>query len=365
MVASLAEVIADWPTLETLSLDRAGDKMEQKTTESLRSGLFKCRPKKDINWDELDKRRFLMLGGTFMMCTRVLTYPAYTIKTRLQSSLYNDNSIISNNRRQNARSVFAHTLRTEGIRGLFRGFLVTSASALPAQALYYSTYEIVRSKSSELMKKLDEEERNEGVDNWFQLLMNHVWSGSKRVVIASHSAPKVTDLHVTEPVFIAKTEYPDQNQRKDHVLFCNLIAGAASSLATQSVVIPTEVVSQRMIIENKAKTIQTTFRFPFNRGVSSIIRDIYAVSGLKGFYRGAVISASTYATGSAIWWISYTAVKQKLCKIQDSILQSDDMDPLNPLTPFRHDIVVHGVSGFMASATSTIVSTFFIILSQS
>lgn len=91
---------------------------------------------KPIEWDDLDKRKFYVIGPTFFMGMRVLLHPPMLIKTRLQvqrkRSVYNGTF-----------DAFRKVIRHEGFRGLYKGFLINTTGLVAGQA-YVTTYELAR-----------------------------------------------------------------------------------------------------------------------------------------------------------------------------------------------------------------------------
>ncbi|KAK7170156.1 hypothetical protein R3I94_000408 [Phoxinus phoxinus] len=89
-----------------------------------------------IEWEDLDKRKFYSFGVFMTMAIRATVYPATLIRTRLQvqkgKSLYTG-----------TYDAFCKILRAEGLRGLYRGFMVTTFTLISGQA-YITTYELTR-----------------------------------------------------------------------------------------------------------------------------------------------------------------------------------------------------------------------------
>ena len=76
----------------------------------------------------------------------------------------------------------------------------------------------------------------------------------------------------------------------------HLIAGFASSIVSNIVTTPVDVVSQRqMVVQGDGGGK----RFVSGR---EIARRIVAVNGVRGLYRGFFVSVLTYAPTSALWW---------------------------------------------------------------
>jgi solute carrier family 25, member 44 len=78
----------------------------------------------DISWEELDKPKFYALGMTSFLGLRALLYPTFLIKTRMQTStgLYTG-----------TLDAAQKIVRTEGVKGIYRGFWVSSLSIVPRQ----------------------------------------------------------------------------------------------------------------------------------------------------------------------------------------------------------------------------------------
>ena len=98
-------------------------------------------PVKIIEWEHLDKRKFYVFGPTLFCGIRALLYPPNLIKTRLQvqkkRAMY-----------KGTIDAFRNIVKLEGIRGLYKGFLVSNFSVLSGQ-LYITTYELLRQKTSQ------------------------------------------------------------------------------------------------------------------------------------------------------------------------------------------------------------------------
>ena len=94
---------------------------------------------KHIEWKDMDKRKFYFFGPTLFLGLRVFLYPVNLIKTRLQVQrkgvLY-----------KGTFDAFSQIVRTEGPRGLYKGFMVSCVGLLSGQC-YITTYELVRAKT--------------------------------------------------------------------------------------------------------------------------------------------------------------------------------------------------------------------------
>ena len=135
-----------------------------------------------IEWEDLDKRKFYSLGVFMTMTTRLTVYPFSLIRTLLQvqrgKSLYTG-----------TLDAFCKILRADGLRGLYRGFMVSTFTLVSGQA-YVTTYELVRK-------------------------------------YVSHHSPSNTVK--------------------------SLVAGGAASLVAQTITVPIDVVSQQLMMQGRAE----------------------------------------------------------------------------------------------------------------
>eukprot|EP00050_Salpingoeca_kvevrii_P010647 m.9617 g.9617 ORF g.9617 m.9617 type:complete len:323 (-) comp2993_c0_seq2:151-1119(-) len=94
----------------------------------------------------------------------------------------------------------------------------------------------------------------------------------------------------------------------------NFVAGAAASFISQSIAVPIDIVSQRLMVQGQTvggavvhldgnATALTTRR---------LIRHIAATEGMRGFLTGFWASLLSAVPMSAIWWTSYGAVRRVL-----------------------------------------------------
>lgn len=186
------------------------------------------------------------------LTTRASVYPASLIRTRLQvqkgaSPLYSG-----------TLDAFCKILRAEGVRGLYRGFLLNTLTLASGQA-YITTYELVRQYVS---------------------------------------------------------QYRPSNTLK------SVLAGGAASLVAQTITVPVDVVSQQLMMQGqgqhltrfkvKPKMALAASGWPTFGQTRDITLQIFAADGLRGFYRGYVASLLTYIPNSALWWPFYHFYTEQL-----------------------------------------------------
>ncbi|XP_043981390.1 solute carrier family 25 member 44a [Gambusia affinis] len=205
-----------------------------------------------IEWEDLDKKKFYSLGVFMTLTTRVTVYPASLIRTRLQ--VQKGKAVYSG-----TFDAFCKILRTEGVRGLYRGFMINTFTLVSGQA-YITTYELVRK-------------------------------------YVSHYSPSNTVKSV--------------------------VAGGAASLVAQTITVPIDIVSQHLMVQGqgehpsrfkvKPKIMLATSKRKLSFGQSrEITVQIFAADGFRGFYKGYVASLLTYIPNSALWWPFYHFYAEKL-----------------------------------------------------
>ncbi|XP_067829437.1 solute carrier family 25 member 44-like isoform X2 [Heptranchias perlo] len=203
-----------------------------------------------IEWEDLDKKKFYSFGVFMTLSIRLAVYPVTLIRTRLQvqrgMSLY-----------KGTFDAFFKILGTEGVRGLYRGFLVNTFTLISGQG-YITTYELVRKYVS---------------------------------------------------------NYSNNNAIK------SFIAGGSASLVAQSIIVPIDVISQHLMMvgqgENygRFKLSATAGKYGQTFGQTrEVIVQILRVDGPRGFYRGYVASLLTYIPNSAMWWPFYHFFAEQLSK---------------------------------------------------
>ncbi|GAB9463731.1 hypothetical protein Gpo141_00001180 [Globisporangium polare] len=228
-----------------------------------------------ISWDELDKRRYFVLGPTMFLAVRAAVYPSNLVKTRLQVQSK------ANPLYAGTFDAFRKIARQEGMKGLYKGFGASTANVLTGN-VYISVYEMARKQ-----------------------FLTHTQFGEKAA---------------------------------------NFAGGACASLISQTIVVPLDIVSQRMMIDGQGVDVRKTRERA--RGFLSVTKHIYRMEGLRGFYRGYLPSIATYAPSSAIWWGSYGL----LVPVFYSKLSKWDIDP------FWNQVVSQALSGGSAGFI-TAVST--------
>ena len=214
-----------------------------------------------IEWKDLDKRKFYVIGPALFMLVRSLVYPFNLIKTRLfmqeQATVYSGTA-----------DAFYKVVQREGFRGLYKGFLFSSFGMVSGQ-MYLTTYEIVRSYLPS-------------------------YTSEVRGLIAGGAATLVGQS-VTVPIDVVTQIMMMQGQ----------VAAAPASKPRNYYVLVKNV---DYIIPHR-NTIKL-------RGAVSIVSEILRKEGLRGLYRGYHVSLLTYAPNSALWWAFYAGFYRRFMELQ-------------------------------------------------
>ncbi|CAH9109485.1 unnamed protein product [Cuscuta epithymum] len=238
----------------------------------------------EINWDKLDKTKFYVVGAGIFSGLTVALYPISVVKTRLQVA---DHAV-----EKNALSVIRGVLRTDGISGLYRGFATVVTGTIPVRVIYLTALEMT----------------------------------------------KVAALKMTEPF---KFSEPLQ------AAIANGAGGLIASLCSQSVFVPIDVVSQRLMVQGYSGHAS------YNGGFD-VARKILKCEGIRGLYRGFGLSIMTYAPSGAVWWGSYGSSQRFIWRHLVDMNEQKELDPSDGMI-----VAVQAAGGIVAGATASLVTTPF------
>ncbi|RLN87580.1 hypothetical protein BBJ28_00005886 [Nothophytophthora sp. Chile5] len=246
----------------------------------------------DISWDEIDKLKYYIVGPTMFLAVRAAVYPSNLVKTRLQvqsraKPLYSGTF-----------NAFSTILRQEGARGLYKGFGASTANVITGN-LYISVYE------------------------------------KSRKAFKDHSSTRLIDV----------PSVTNQVGEKG----ANFAGGAFASLISQTVVVPLDIVSQRMMLNGQGQDVRKTRERA--KGFVAVTKQVFRAEGIRGFYRGYFPSIATYAPSSSIWWGSYGL----LVPMYYNLMKSWQTDPFWKQGTLEN-MVAQGLSGASAGIITGIIT---------
>lgn len=111
--------------------------------------------------------------------------------------------------------------------------------------------------------------------------------------------------------FLKKSDIVHDNKYR------SLIGGGCASLASQTFMVPIDIVSQHLMIldTKKSKSSHKQFYGPLNipyealnsrfGRTKAVVQAVYQRYGVRGFYKGYFASLAVYAPNSALWWFFY------------------------------------------------------------
>jgi solute carrier family 25 protein 44 len=85
-----------------------------------------------------------------------------------------------------------------------------------------------------------------------------------------------------------------------------VLGGALASVAAQSLTVPIDNVTQRLMIHRSDPTAAAHGRVPTG---ASVARALFRSAGVRGFYRGFLASLATHTPATAIFWATYFPTK--------------------------------------------------------
>ena len=221
------------------------------TLNSLESpaGLLPDAYIKTVEWEMLDKKKFVPYSMASSFTIRCFLYPLTLIRTRLQVQKGND---LYKGTYDAARKI----LHNEGWRGLYRGFFV-SAFQVVSGVCYVSTYEGVR----HVLER-------QGITN------------SKVKAFVGGSCASMVGQTIIVPFDVIS----------QHLM---LLGQASNSKVTPEAKASANPFN--ITVEGRSKA----------QIAAEVARNIYLRDGLRGFYRGYLASLCTYVPSSASWWTFY------------------------------------------------------------
>eukprot|EP00268_Persea_americana_P063176 TRINITY_DN8165_c0_g1_i7.p1 TRINITY_DN8165_c0_g1~~TRINITY_DN8165_c0_g1_i7.p1 ORF type:complete len:300 (+),score=31.82 TRINITY_DN8165_c0_g1_i7:413-1312(+) len=237
----------------------------------------------EINWDKLDKTKFYVVGAGIFTGITVALYPVSVVKTRLQVA---SRDVVE----KNAFSVVKNLVKTDGIPGLYRGFGTVITGAIPTRIIFMTSLETT----------------------------------------------KVAAFKMIEPFNFSE---PTQ------AAIANGVAGMTSSLLSQAIFVPLDVISQKLMVQGYSGYAT------YNGGID-VARKVLKSDGIRGLYRGFGLSVMTYSPSSAVWWASYGSSQRYIWQFLG--YGADDKEHVPSQ---RTLMLVQGTGGIVAGVVASCITT--------
>jgi solute carrier family 25 protein 44 len=121
-------------------------------------------------------------------------------------------------------------------------------------------------------------------------------------------------------------------------------AGAVASFVGQMILVPLDVVSQRLMVQGGPRAF---------KGGAQLARHIVASEGVRGLYRGFAASVATYAPTSGVWWTCYDVYRSLAAA---AVLGEAGQDPQSALASTAELMLVEMLSGGAAGCTAAVAT---------
>jgi solute carrier family 25 protein 44 len=244
----------------------------------------------DIDWPMLDKSRYVPLNLLSTFIVRSLLYPFTLVRTRLQvqiqSTIY-----------KGTWHAIQTTVRYEGFRSLYKGFLVYNCQLIPG-LIYITTFEASRSRATILTKN---EYLRAGFGGTIASLCSQVLA-CPIDIISQH----MQLVGLTSPA--KKTRTKDGISSVSDTRLSTELSNGRKQRQISRIHVPKKIRANNYLI---FKHICTTLLYEKNQD-----KNIKPKISLKGFYRGYIISTFLFSLTSAIWWPSYYFFQRQMLRIE-------------------------------------------------
>ena len=291
-------------------------------------------PHPSIKWSDIDKNRFYCIGTGLYSTITLALHPITVIKVRQQVHFVDshDNSKLGKANIKILKSSSSVKLN-ERVRGLYRGIGVVLGLAIPARGIYISTLELSRDGMEEYLTSMtkkkfpDDFEYQKRVSPVIASFSGGVAGGlaamSSQMVIVPMDIVSQHQMVMKDEKYISNGKALDISRRilnkegwrgfyrgfgislfsslptgsiwwatysgsqewlkkSNHIqdldsmmgrIISQLFAGASAAIMASTLTQPLDVIKTRMQVGNV-------------QGLQSVTHELFATSGLRGFYRG-------------------------------------------------------------------------------
>ncbi|KAK9834140.1 hypothetical protein WJX81_001743 [Elliptochloris bilobata] len=292
----------------------------------------------------------LAASSVSAIVSRAATYPADTIKARLQLQGALQGPLAYRSTLHAVRQALA----AEGAAGLYRGFAAVLAGVLPANALYYATYELLKGHlpgplggaavgaaaqmvagvaftPTDIIKErlqvaplmggtyryrsawhaLKALLREHGMRGLFKgyWLTNSVWIPWSMLYVAAYEESKrrlTAHLHGADPAAVDGSGCGEREAGACALPAWGYAASSAGSAATAALATqPLDVVKTRLQVLSAGKGGGALTAW-------SVARSLFRREGLRGFAGGNAARVAQLAAGAAVSWVTYEEAKLRL-----------------------------------------------------
>jgi hypothetical protein len=205
-----------------------------------------------IGWNTLDVTLFTSQLSGASLISGTVTYPFWVLTTRQQAGFH-----ITGDAPVGSGIGLRTAYKNLGLRGLFRGVVVSNVLYCPAGVGY--------------------------------------------LLVTEHSRHSIRSFMASNPSFAnLPVQYVDAIQAAYSAVLANFTNLLISS--------PSNVVASKLVTQKQHS----------NLGFTQVARNVYNTFGLRGFYHGFSTVLAQGAIYSAVWWFIYTAARRASCPFVSS-----------------------------------------------
>lgn len=274
---------------------------------------------RSIEWQDMDLRKYLLWSPLTFFGLRLLQHPANVIKTRYQ--MQQRNSLFPS-----PWSTAVFTLRSEGVRGLYRGF-ATSCLMLGVQQIYTVTYEYLRSgdRYRNLPVQPTEAARNAlaaATSVFFvQILANPLDVVTQRLMLQGQLR---SNLPMTQPPPPSKAASVGPVAVGTAAVAPSVQPVQAASKAAPSAPVTSAGLSlgsggMRLTDANAVAAGHAPRPVPHLLTAREIALAGLRTHGIRGFYSGFFVSNVQFIPSAALFWSLYPTIRDAVLRTAQSI----------------------------------------------
>jgi solute carrier family 25 protein 44 len=261
-----------------------------------------------LQWNEIDKVKFFSVGTLLYSALTIGLHPISVLKIRQQVLNSSKESLDHLKHQQSLKDVFRNVVNTSGTRGLFRGAGIVVSLAIPARVVYITTLE---------------ETRHE---------FTHIFRGAATQLYSSDRVSAMMPLITS---------------------MAGGLAGGIAAMASQVLVVPMDVISQKQMIMSNEQYIK-------DGRVASIIRSEIQAGGFTSLFRGFGLSLFTSLPTGSVWWATYTGsqhwIDAQFIKYSSSSSYTTDSNSSSDASWMIRRVTTQVASGMSAAAVAAFLT---------
>jgi len=249
----------------------------------------------EVTWSNIDKTRFFGIGTVLYTGITLCLHPINVLKTRQQVLQSNNNK---------PSSLLSSQLNNPFMKKLklyYRGIGIILISAVPARGVYLGVLE----QSKEFFSSF---------------LMSAMKSSSSYDERNNNTLPLIASIS-------------------------GGLAGGLAAMASQSIIVPMDVISQRQMVMD-------TSLYKVEGSAFKIMRNIVKIEGYGGFYKGFGMSLFTSLPVGTLWWATYSGCHQMLQNLDVFKSTNDESSHMNEV----YRLSIQGMKQIIAGGSAAIVA---------